>query len=61
MVLVEKLTVAQLVMRFAFTEPEGSHSDCDGALMMETVRTSETSVYSNETTRRYNPEGYNLC
>jgi hypothetical protein len=26
-------------------------------LMMETVRTCETSVYSNETTRRYIPEG----
>jgi hypothetical protein len=30
------------------------------ALMMEEVRTSETSVYSNETTRRYIPEGCNL-
>jgi hypothetical protein len=29
------------------------------ALMMEAVRTSETSVYS-ETTRRYIPEGSNL-
>jgi hypothetical protein len=29
-------------------------------LMMETVRTSETSVYFNETTRRYIPEGSNL-
>jgi hypothetical protein len=28
--------------------------------MMEAVRTSETSVYSNETTRRYIPEGSNL-
>jgi hypothetical protein len=28
--------------------------------MMETVRTSETSVYSNETTRRYIPEGSQL-
>jgi hypothetical protein len=27
---------------------------------MEAVRTSETSVYSNETTRRYMPEGSNL-
>jgi hypothetical protein len=27
------------------------------ALMMETVRTSEMSVYSNQTTRRYIPEG----
>jgi hypothetical protein len=26
-------------------------------LMMEAVRTSETSVYSNVTTRRYIPEG----
>jgi hypothetical protein len=26
-------------------------------LMMEAVRTSEISVYSNETTRRYIPEG----
>jgi hypothetical protein len=26
------------------------------AWMMEAVRTSETSVYSNETTRRYIPE-----
>jgi hypothetical protein len=25
--------------------------------MLEAVRTSETSVYSNETTSRYNPEG----
>jgi predicted secreted protein len=30
------------------------------ALMMEAVRTSETSVYSNETTARYIPEGSNL-
>jgi hypothetical protein len=30
------------------------------ALIMEVVRTSETSVYSNETTRRYIPEGANL-
>jgi len=28
--------------------------------MMEAVRTSETSVYYNETTRRYIPEGSNL-
>jgi len=28
--------------------------------MMERVRTSETSVYSNETTRHYIPEGSNL-
>jgi hypothetical protein len=48
-------------MKFISTEPEGSHSDCDGALMMATVRTSETSVYSNETKRRYIAEGYNLC
>jgi acyl-CoA hydrolase len=27
------------------------------ALMMEAVRTSETSVYSKENTRRYIPEG----
>jgi hypothetical protein len=27
---------------------------------MEAVRTPETSVYSNETTRRYIPEGSNL-
>jgi hypothetical protein len=50
MVLVEKLTVAQLVMKFVFTEPEVSHSDRDSAVMIETVRNSETSVYSNETT-----------
>jgi hypothetical protein len=30
------------------------------ALMMEVVRTSETSVYYNETTRRNMPEGSNL-
>jgi hypothetical protein len=30
------------------------------ALMMEALRTSETSVYPNETTRRYMPEGSNL-
>jgi hypothetical protein len=30
------------------------------ALMMETVCTSETSVYSYETTLRYIPEGSNL-
>jgi hypothetical protein len=30
------------------------------ALMMEAVRTSETSVGSNETTRRYIPEDYLL-
>jgi hypothetical protein len=29
-------------------------------LMMEAVRTSETPVYSNETTLRYIPQGYNL-
>jgi hypothetical protein len=29
-------------------------------LMMGAVRTSERSVYSNETTRRYIPEGCNL-
>jgi hypothetical protein len=29
-------------------------------LIMEAVRTSETSVYFNETTRRYNPEGCHL-
>jgi hypothetical protein len=29
-------------------------------LKTEAVRTSETSVYSNETTRRYIPEGSNL-
>jgi hypothetical protein len=28
--------------------------------MMEAVRTFETSVHSNETTRRYNPEGSKL-
>jgi hypothetical protein len=27
---------------------------------MEAVQTSETSVYSNETTQRYMPEGSNL-
>jgi hypothetical protein len=26
-------------------------------VMTEAIRVSETSVYSNETTRRYNPEG----
>jgi hypothetical protein len=30
------------------------------ALMMEAVRTSETSIYFNETTRRYIPEGCHL-
>jgi hypothetical protein len=30
------------------------------ALMMEAVRTSETLVYSSETTRRYIPEGSHL-
>jgi hypothetical protein len=30
------------------------------ALMMEAVRTYETSVYFNETTRRYTPEGCHL-
>jgi hypothetical protein len=30
------------------------------ALMMEAVRTSETSFFSNETTRHYIPEGFNL-
>jgi hypothetical protein len=28
--------------------------------MMAAVRTSETSVYFNETTSPYSPEGYNL-
>jgi hypothetical protein len=30
------------------------------ALMMEAVRTSETSVYSKETTKHYIPEASNL-
>jgi len=30
------------------------------ALLMETVCTSETSAYFNETTRHYIPEGYNI-
>jgi hypothetical protein len=30
------------------------------AMMMETLRTPVTSVYSNETTRRYIPKGCNL-
>jgi hypothetical protein len=30
------------------------------ALTMEAAGTSETSVYFNEGTRRYNPEGYHL-
>jgi hypothetical protein len=30
------------------------------ALMMEAVRTSETSVYSNKTTSRYIPDGCNF-
>jgi hypothetical protein len=30
------------------------------ALMMETARTSETSVYSNETTRRCIQQGFHL-
>jgi hypothetical protein len=30
------------------------------ALMMEAAHTSETSVYSNESTWRYIPEGSNL-
>jgi len=30
------------------------------ALMMEAVRTSDTSVYNNDTTRRYMSEGSNL-
>jgi hypothetical protein len=30
------------------------------ALMMQSARTSETSVYFNETTRRYMPEGSHL-
>jgi hypothetical protein len=30
------------------------------AVMMGAVRTSETSVYSNENTRRYIPEGFNV-
>jgi hypothetical protein len=33
---------------------------CSLALMREAVRTYETLVYSNENTRRYNPEGSNL-
>jgi hypothetical protein len=28
--------------------------------MMEAVRTCETSVYANETTRRYIPQGSNI-
>jgi hypothetical protein len=32
----------------------------DVYLMMEAVRTPETSVYSNETTRRYIPDDYNF-
>jgi hypothetical protein len=30
------------------------------ALIMEAARTSETSVYFNDITRRYNPQGSNL-
>jgi hypothetical protein len=30
------------------------------SLMMEAVRTTETSLYFNETTRHCNPEGYHL-
>jgi hypothetical protein len=30
------------------------------ALMMEGINTSETSVFCNDTIRRYIPEGYNL-
>jgi hypothetical protein len=30
------------------------------ALLMEALRTSERSVYSNDSTRRYIPEGFNL-
>jgi hypothetical protein len=39
-----------------------STEDCDIRIitMMEAVRTSETSVYSNETTRRYIPEDSHL-
>jgi hypothetical protein len=29
--------------------------------MMEAIRTSETPVYFNKTTRRYIPEGCHLC
>jgi hypothetical protein len=36
------------------------HSHYQGALMMEAVRTSETSVYFNETTGRYIPESCHL-
>jgi hypothetical protein len=35
-------------------------SPCASTLVMEAVRSSETSVYSNETTRRRIPEDSNL-
>jgi hypothetical protein len=36
------------------------HQDDESIVTMEAVRTSETSLYSNETTRRYIPEGSNF-
>jgi hypothetical protein len=36
------------------------HLQDDECLTMVAIRTTETSVYSNETTRRYIPEGSNL-
>jgi hypothetical protein len=39
-------------------EISGSHGDeYEHALMMQAVRTSETAVYFNKTTRRYIAEG----
>jgi hypothetical protein len=40
-------------------ERNSSHTK-DNIVLMMTVRTSETSVYFNETTRRCIPEGYDL-
>jgi hypothetical protein len=44
---------------FAVSGSHGGKNE-DRALMMEAVRSSETSAYSNQTKRRYIPEGSNL-
>jgi hypothetical protein len=42
------------------TDVSEVHTASTIALMVEAVRTSETSVYFSENTRQYIPEGYRL-
>jgi hypothetical protein len=57
------LTAASMKFRIFWDVAPCSHVEVDRryiALMMEAVRTSETSVNFNETTRRYIPEDSKL-